>query len=49
MISDVLHRVANHRQSLTRSEARAAMTEILTGKCSDAQIAGFIGRASHEG
>ena len=42
MISDVLHRVANHRQSLTRSEARAAMTEILTGKCSDAQIAAFL-------
>ena len=42
MIADVLHRVANHRQSLTRSEARAVMTEVLTGKCSDAQIAALL-------
>lgn len=42
MITDVLHRVANHRQSLTRPEARAVMTEVLTGKCSDAQIAALL-------
>jgi anthranilate phosphoribosyltransferase len=42
IIADVLHRVANHRQSLARDEARAVMTEVLTGKCSDAQIAALL-------
>jgi anthranilate phosphoribosyltransferase len=42
MITDVLHRLANHRQSLTRAEARAVMTEVLTGKCTDAQIAALL-------
>ena len=42
MIAEVLHRVANHRQSLARDEARAVMTEILTGTCSDAQIAALL-------
>src|ERR1019366_10480936 len=39
MILDVLHRIATHRQSLSREEARAVMTEVLAGQCSDAQIA----------
>src|SRR6202167_1352409 len=39
MILDVLHRIANHRQSLSREEAHAVMTEVLTGQCSDAQVA----------
>jgi anthranilate phosphoribosyltransferase len=42
MILDALHRIANHRESLSREEARAVMTEVLAGKCSDAQIAGLL-------
>src|SRR5271157_1084153 len=42
MILDALHRIANHRQSLSREEAHAVMTEILTGQCSDAQIAALL-------
>jgi anthranilate phosphoribosyltransferase len=42
MIFDVLHRIANRRQSLSREEARAVMTEVLTGQCSDAQIAALL-------
>jgi anthranilate phosphoribosyltransferase len=42
MITDVLHRLANHRQSLSRTEAREAMTEVLAGHCTDAQIAAFL-------
>ncbi len=42
MITDVLHRLANHRQSLSREEARGVMSDILNGKCTDAQIAAFL-------
>jgi anthranilate phosphoribosyltransferase len=42
MILDVLHRIANHRQSLSREEAREVMTEVLRGQCSDAQIAALL-------
>jgi anthranilate phosphoribosyltransferase len=42
MILDALHRLASHRQSLTRDEARAVMTEVLTGQCTDAQIAALL-------
>ena len=42
MILDALHRIANHRQSLSRTEAHAVMTEVLTGQCSDAQIAALL-------
>jgi len=42
MILDALHRIANHRQSLAREEARAVMSEVLTGKCTDAQIAALL-------
>jgi anthranilate phosphoribosyltransferase len=42
MILDALHRIANHRQSLTRQESREVMTEVLTGKCTDAQIAALL-------
>ena len=42
MLTDSLHRLVAHRESLTRDEARAAMSEILAGKASDAQIAGFL-------
>jgi anthranilate phosphoribosyltransferase len=42
MILDALHRLANHSQSLSRAEARDVMAEVLTGKCSDAQIAALL-------
>ncbi len=42
MILDALHRLANHRQSLSRDEARIVMTEVLTGQCTDAQIAALL-------
>ena len=42
MILDALHRLANHRQSLSRTEAHAVMTEVLTGQCSEAQIAALL-------
>jgi anthranilate phosphoribosyltransferase len=42
MIIDALHRIANHRQSLSREEATAVMSQVLTGKCTDAQIAALL-------
>lgn len=42
MILDALHRLANHCESLSRAESRAVMTEVLTGKCTDAQIAALL-------
>jgi len=42
VILDALHLIANCRQSLSREEAHAVMTEILTGQCSDAQIAALL-------
>jgi anthranilate phosphoribosyltransferase len=42
MILDALHRIANHRQSLSREEARELMTEILSGHCTDVQIAALL-------
>src|SRR5438034_4104023 len=42
MILEALHRIANHRESLSRDEAREVMTNVLTGKCTDAQIAELL-------
>jgi anthranilate phosphoribosyltransferase len=42
MITDVLHLVADHRQSLSREQARGVMAEILAGECTDAQIAALL-------
>jgi anthranilate phosphoribosyltransferase len=42
MILDALHRLANHGQSLSRSEARAVMSEVLSGSCTDAQIGALL-------
>ena len=42
MILDALHRLANHGPSLDRGEARAVMGEVLSGKCTDAQIAALL-------
>jgi anthranilate phosphoribosyltransferase len=42
MMLDALHRLANHGPSLDRGEARAVMGEVLSGKCTDAQIAALL-------
>ena len=42
LLTDALHCIANKRQSLSREEARSVMTQILTGRARDAQIAGFL-------
>jgi anthranilate phosphoribosyltransferase len=42
MILDALHRLAHHNQSLGRDEARDVMSEVLTSKCTDAQIAALL-------
>ena len=42
MIADILHRLANHRQSLSRLEANAVMTEVLSGLWTDAQIGALL-------
>lgn len=42
MILEALHRLANHSESLNRTEAREVMADVLTGKCSDAQIAALL-------
>ena len=42
MVLDALHRIVTHGQSLSRDEARVVMSEVLSGKCSDAQIAALL-------
>jgi anthranilate phosphoribosyltransferase len=42
LITDALLCIANHRQGLSRTEARELMSEILAGRCSDAQIAALL-------
>jgi len=42
MILDALHRISNHGQSLGRQEARDVMTEVLSAKCTDAQISALL-------
>ena len=42
MILDALHRLANRSESLTRAEACDVMSEVLAGKCTDAQIAALL-------
>src|ERR1700740_3606320 len=42
MILDALQRIANQSQSLNRAEAREVMAEVLTGQCTDAQIAALL-------
>src|SRR5512147_1768350 len=49
MITDALHRVAVHRQSLSRSDARDVMAEVLSGNCTDAQIGAFLVALSMKG
>jgi anthranilate phosphoribosyltransferase len=42
MLLDALHKVANHRSSLSRDEAREVMSEVLRGEATDAQIAALL-------
>jgi len=42
MILDALHKVASHRTSLTREEARTVMAEILRGEATNAQIGALL-------
>jgi anthranilate phosphoribosyltransferase len=42
MLLDALHKVANHRFSLSRDEARDVMSEVLRGEATDAQIAALL-------
>jgi anthranilate phosphoribosyltransferase len=42
MILEAIHRIVNHRESLLRAEARVVMEEVLSGKCTDAQIAALL-------
>src|SRR5580704_5976307 len=42
MLLDALHKVANHCSSLTREEAREAMSEILRGEATEAQVAALL-------
>jgi anthranilate phosphoribosyltransferase len=42
MILDALHALTNARQSLRREQAREVMSEVLSGKCTDAQIAALL-------
>ena len=42
VILEALHRIVNHRESLSREEARGVMAEVLAGKCTDSQIAALL-------
>jgi anthranilate phosphoribosyltransferase len=42
MITDALHKIANHRASLSREEARTVMAQVLSGGATDAQIAALL-------
>src|ERR1700731_3677204 len=42
MFLDALHCIANRNESLERAEAREVMAEVLSGKCTDAQIAALL-------
>jgi anthranilate phosphoribosyltransferase len=42
MLVEAIHRIAHHRGSLSRDEARGVMSELLCGKATDAQIAALL-------
>jgi anthranilate phosphoribosyltransferase len=42
MVLEALHHIVTHRESLSRDEARAVMQEVLSGKCTDSQIAALL-------
>lgn len=42
MLTEALHKIADHGCSLSRGEARAVMEQILSGRAAEAQIAGLL-------
>jgi anthranilate phosphoribosyltransferase len=42
MLVDAIHKIAHHRGSLSRDEARAVMMELLSGKATDSQISALL-------
>src|SRR5258708_7434068 len=42
MVVEAIHKIAHHRGSLSRDEARSVMMEVLAGKATDAQIAALL-------
>lgn len=42
MITEALHKIVVHRQSLTREEAREVMSQVLEGRATDSQIGAFL-------
>jgi anthranilate phosphoribosyltransferase len=42
VILEALHRIMTHRESLSREDARVVMAEVLSGRCTDAQIAALL-------
>src|SRR5438445_2356229 len=42
MILEALHRIVNHRESLSRDEAREVMGEVLSGKGTESQISALL-------
>ena len=42
MLVEAIHKVAHHRGSLSRDEARVVMAELLAGRATDAQIAALL-------
>ena len=42
MITDALHKIVMHRESLTREEARAVMAHVLEGHATDSQIGALL-------
>lgn len=42
MIVEALYRIVTSRESLSREEARTVMGEVLSGRCTDAQIAALL-------
>jgi anthranilate phosphoribosyltransferase len=49
MITDALHKIVNHRTSLSRDEAREVMSEVLQGRATDSQIGAFLVALSMKG
>src|SRR5215475_9026532 len=49
MILDALHRIVTHGESLSREEARQLMREVLSGSCTDSQIAALLVGLSMKG
>nr|MDP9262829.1 hypothetical protein [Acidobacteriota bacterium] len=49
MLAEVLKRVAEERQSLSRDEARAVMEEVFIGRVADDQIAALLVALAEKG